>query len=87
MSDINRLHAKPAFTRLVNSLSSFSILAGVDRATMTANSLGMQLISDRLLDRGKAKMQAIGAIMRRLVHLAFGILKSQQPFDPNYALA
>jgi transposase len=39
-----------------------------------------------LLDRGKAKMQAIGAIMRKLVHLAFGILKSQQPFDPNHSL-
>lgn len=47
----------------------------------------LKAFSDRLLDRGKAKMQAIGAIMRKLVHLAFGILKSQQPFDPNYALA
>jgi transposase len=47
----------------------------------------LKAFSDRLLDRGKAKMQAIGAIMRKLVHLAFGILKSQQPFDFNYALA
>jgi transposase len=47
----------------------------------------LKAFSDRLLDRGKAKMQAIGAIMRKLVHLAFGILKSQQPFDPNYSLA
>jgi transposase len=31
-------------------------------------------------------MQALGAIMRKLVHLAFGILKSQTPFDPNYSL-
>jgi transposase len=46
----------------------------------------LKAFSDRLLDRGKAKMQAIGAIMRKLVHLAFGILKSQQPFDPNYAI-
>jgi hypothetical protein len=47
----------------------------------------LKAFSERLLDRGKAQMQAIGAIMRKLVHLAFGILKSQQPFDPNYALA
>jgi transposase len=40
----------------------------------------------QLLNRGKAKMQAIGAIMGKLVHLAFGILKSQKPFDPNYSL-
>jgi transposase len=46
----------------------------------------LQAFSERLLVRGKAKMQAIGAIMRKLVHLAFGILKSQQPFDPNYSL-
>ncbi len=47
----------------------------------------LKTFSERLLARGKAKMQAIGAIMRKLVHLAFGILKSQQPFDPNYSLA
>jgi transposase len=46
----------------------------------------LKAFRERLLDRGKAKMQAIGAIMRKLVHLAFGILKSQQPFDPNYAI-
>ncbi len=46
----------------------------------------LKAFSERLLDRGKAKMQAIGAIMRKLVHLAFGILKSQKPFDPNYSL-
>lgn len=47
----------------------------------------LKTFSERLLDRGKAKMQAIGAIMRKLVHLAFGILKSQKPFDPNYSIA
>jgi transposase len=44
----------------------------------------LKAFNERLLDRGKAKMQAIGAIMRKLVHLAFGILKSQQSFDSNY---
>ena len=46
----------------------------------------LKAFSERLLERGKVKMQALGAIMRKLVHLAFGILKSQQPFDPNYAI-
>jgi transposase len=54
--------------------------------SMSHNPL-MKAFSERLLDRGKAKMQAIGAIMRKLVHLAFGILKSQQPFDPNYSIS
>lgn len=44
-------------------------------------------MSERLLGRGKVKMQVIGALMRKLVHLAFGILKSQKPFDPNYLTA
>jgi transposase len=47
----------------------------------------LKAMSERLLGRGKVKMQVIGALMRKLVHLAFGILKSQKPFDPNYLLA
>ena len=39
----------------------------------------------RLLDAGKSKMSALGAAMRKLVHIAFGVLKHQKPFDPNLA--
>ena len=42
---------------------------------------------DRLLARGKRPMQVVVAAMRRLLHLAFGVLKSGQPFDPNFGLA
>ena len=38
----------------------------------------------RLLDRGKSKMQVIGAAMRKLLHLAFGVMKSGNVFDPNH---
>jgi hypothetical protein len=31
----------------------------------------------RLLARGKAKMATLGAAMRKLVHICFGVLKSQ----------
>ncbi|MEG4458384.1 transposase [Microcoleus sp. N9_A1] len=47
----------------------------------------LKAMTERLLGRGKVKMQVIGALMRKLVHLAFGILKSQKPFDPTYLLA
>jgi transposase len=50
---------------------------------MTHNPL-LKSFAERLLNRGKVKMQALGAVMRKLLHLAYGILKSQQPFDPNY---
>lgn len=39
---------------------------------------------EKLLSRGKHKMQVIGAAMRKLAHLVYGVLKSNQPFDANY---
>jgi hypothetical protein len=40
-------------------------------------------LSERLRRRGKCSMQIIGAAMRKLVHLAYGVLKSGKPFDPE----
>lgn len=40
---------------------------------------------DRLVAAGKPKMQAIGACMRKLVMLCYGVLKNRQPFDPEWA--
>ena len=40
----------------------------------------------RLQDRGKSKMSALGAVMRKLVHLCFGVLKTRQPYHPNYGI-
>lgn len=39
---------------------------------------------DQLLARGKHTMTVIGAAMRKLLHLAYGVIKSGKPFDPNY---
>ncbi len=39
----------------------------------------------RLAERGKPPMVQVGAAMRKLLHLAYGVLKSRKPFDPNYA--
>ncbi len=38
-----------------------------------------------LRERGKSKMTVIGAAMRKLIHLAYGVLKTGKPFDPNWA--
>ncbi|HEY8503915.1 MAG TPA: IS110 family transposase [Gemmataceae bacterium] len=40
---------------------------------------------DRLVAAGKPKMQAIGACMRKLVMIAYGVLRNRMPFDPNWA--
>lgn len=39
----------------------------------------------RLRAKGKAKMSALGAVMRKLVHLCFGVLKHQQAYSPPAA--
>jgi transposase len=38
----------------------------------------------RLVEAGKPKMQAIGAYMRKLVMICYGVLKNRAPFDPNW---
>lgn len=38
---------------------------------------------DRLSASGKVPMVIIGAMMRKLIHVAFGVLKSGQPFNPT----
>lgn len=35
----------------------------------------------RMLENGKNKMQAVGAAMRKLVHICFGVLKNQRPYE------
>ena len=45
----------------------------------------VKALYQRLLARGKSKMSALGAAMRKLVHLCFGVLKTQQPYRADYA--
>jgi transposase len=40
----------------------------------------------RLAGHGKNKMQLLGAAMRKLIHIAFGVLKSGKVFDPDHEL-
>ena len=40
---------------------------------------------DRLVTAGKPKMQAVGACMRKLVMICYGVLKNREPFDPHWA--
>ncbi len=42
--------------------------------------------SQRLADRGLCKMAVVGAAMRKLLVLAYGVIKTDMPFDPNFTL-
>lgn len=39
---------------------------------------------ERLMAGGKAKMSALGGVMRKLVHVCYGVLMKQQKYDENY---
>jgi transposase len=44
-----------------------------------------QAWAEGLRARGKSKMAVIGAAMRKLIHLAYGVLKTDRPFDLEWA--
>lgn len=41
--------------------------------------------ADRLKKAGKPNMVIIGAVMRKLLHIIYGVLKSGMPFDPAWS--
>ena len=43
-----------------------------------------QTWAEGLRARGKSKMAVVGAAMRKLIHLAYGVLKTGKPFDPEW---
>jgi transposase len=45
----------------------------------------VKAFSERLLENGKLKCVVTGACMRKLLHIVFGVLKNDIPFDPNFA--
>ncbi len=44
----------------------------------------IRALKERLEAKGKPWKVILGAAMRKLLHLAYGVLKNQTPFDPNY---
>jgi transposase len=47
----------------------------------------VRAFAQRLAQAGKSKMAIIGAAMRKLVHIIFGVLKSGRTFDPTMHVA
>ena len=43
---------------------------------------GCRAFVDKLSARGKVKKVIIGAVMRKLLHIIYGILKHRTPYDP-----
>ncbi len=60
------------------------VRAGVYMSALTAmrHCPGCRAFVDKLSARGKAKKVMIGAVMRKLLHMIYGILKHRTPYDP-----
>jgi transposase len=46
----------------------------------------VKALYQRLLERGKCPMAALGAAMRKLAQICFGVIKHQTPFQPQIAV-
>lgn len=43
----------------------------------------LKAVYKRLRDKGKPALSALGAVMRKIVHIAFGVYKHQMPYNPE----
>lgn len=77
------VRGKPRLCKLGNSLLR-KLLYFPAVSAMTHNPL-VRALCLRLKAKGKHNMAIIAAAMRKLIHIAFGVLKSGKPFDPTLA--
>ena len=76
------VHRKPKLSK-IGKASVRAILFLPAMTAMQHNPL-VRALKERLQARGKAWLVIVSAAMRKLIHLAYGVLKHQTPFDPNY---
>ena len=50
------------------------------------HNLEVHALAERLRAPGKRPMVIVGAAMRKVLHLIYGVLMSGKPFDPAVAL-
>lgn len=70
----------------ISKAGSAKVRAGLYMAAVVAVRYNphIKAMYERLLLNGKSKMSAICAAMRKLVHLCFGVLKHQMPYQANF---
>lgn len=72
-----------------SKLGKASVRAALYFPAMTALrcSPEVQAFAARLAAKGKPKMVIIGAVMRKLLHICYGVLKHRTPYDPAKAFS
>lgn len=73
---------------LISKCGSSAIRAALYMPALTAMRFNpvLRSFAHRLRAKGLVELAVITAVMRKLLHLVFGVLKSGKPFDPNFAL-
>lgn len=73
----------------MSKAGSSKIRAGLYMAAVVAirHNPHISAMYQRLCENGKSKMAAIGAAMRKLIHLCYGVLKHQTPYQADYSTA
>jgi transposase len=79
------LKAKPRLSKVGHALLRKALYMP-SMVAITKTAWG-RVFRDRLAAAGKPPMVIIGAMMRKLVHVAFGVLKSGKPFNPELHLS
>jgi transposase len=74
------VHGKPRLSKVGHALLRKGLYMPA-MVTLYRTSWGQQFRL-RLAAAGKPPMLIIGAMMRKLIHVAFGVIKSGKPFDP-----
>ena len=72
---------------MLSKLGSAAVRKALYYPALTAMRCNPVVIAlrDRLRRNGKHPMAIVGAAMRKLVHLAYRVLKTDRPFDPNFS--
>jgi len=76
------VHGRPRLSKIGNPRLRRALYMPAIVA-MRANPI-LRAFAGRLLAAGKPKMAVIGAVMRKLLHQAYGVLKHAAPFDPRW---
>ncbi|MCS3856618.1 transposase [Salinibacter ruber] len=75
------VHRKPRLSRVGSSRLRRALYFPAI-AALRCNA-AVEAFGDRLAEWGKEKMVIIGAAMRKLLHICYGVLKNQTPFDAS----
>ena len=74
------------YTAGISRMGRYSLRAALYMPAIVAKRHNpiLKVFAERMKSNGLKPKQVIAAVMRKLLHLAYGILKNKEPFNPNY---